>query len=439
MRKRLKVLTVGCKANFADSASVVRLAVAEGFDIVTDAQPADVVVINSCTVTHRADRDSRSHARRARRENPKATVILTGCYAQVSPQEREKIPEVDHWFGLAARDAPAAEEGALARVLHEISGNGPGDPELLSDYAADLLLGHRRTYLKIQDGCDFSCAYCVVPLARGRNRSVPEEEIIARAVRAEAEGARELVLTGIHIGLYGVDFGKRDALPGLIRKLLRNTTRTRIRLSSVEPGEITGMLVETIAGDPRVCAHLHVPLQSGCDRTLARMRRPYRSVEYGKVVSDAALRIRRLSLGADVIVGFPCETPADFEETVRFLRDSPVTYLHVFPYSARPGTESARWEDDVTSPEKKERVSRLLSLSERMREAFLSRQVGTTVDVLAEAADREGAWLSGRSGNYAEVVFPGTPSEIGEIHHVSVESVRDGRLSGRRALPEGGL
>jgi threonylcarbamoyladenosine tRNA methylthiotransferase MtaB len=433
MRKRLKVLTVGCKANFADSASVVRVAVAEGFDIVADTQPAEVVVINSCTVTHRADRDSRSHARKARRENPEATVILTGCYAQVSPPEREKIPEVDHWVGLTERDAPAAEEGGLAGILHEVSGFGPGNPELLSDYAADLLLGHRRTFLKIQDGCDFSCAYCVVPLARGRNRSVPEAEIIARAVRSEAEGARELVLTGIHIGLYGADSGKRDALPGLVRKLLRNTTRARIRLSSVEPGEITGALVETIAGDPRVCAHLHVPLQSGCDRTLARMRRPYRRVDYGKVVSDAALRIRGLSLGADVIVGFPGETPADFEETVRFLRDSPITYLHVFPYSARPGTESAGLVDDVPSAEKKGRVSRLRSLSARMREAFLSRQVGTTVDVLAETTDREGATLSGRSGNYAEVDFPGSASEIGEIHRVCVESVRDERLSGTRA------
>jgi len=433
MRKRLKVLTVGCKANFADSASVIRLAVSEGFDIANDDRPVDVVVVNGCTVTHRADRDSRSHARRARRENPDATVILTGCYAQVPPPEREKIPEVDHWIGLASREAPAAERGSLARILNEISGNGSGNPELLSDYAADLLLGHRRTYLKIQDGCDLSCAYCVVPLVRGKNRSVPEEEIIARAERAEADGARELVLTGIHIGLYGEDSGKRNALPGLIKGLLRSTARARIRLSSVEPGEITGMLVDTIAGDPRVCPHLHVPLQSGCDRTLARMRRPYRSADYGKIVSGAALRIRGLSLGADVIVGFPGETSEDFEETVRFLRDSPITYLHVFPYSCRPGTESARMVDDVTSAEKKERVSRLLAISDRMREAFLSGQVGTTVDVLAETADREGTRLSGRSGNYAEVVYPGFSSEIGEIHDVFVESACDGRLSGTRA------
>ncbi len=430
MRKRLKVLTVGCKANFADSASVVRLAAAEGFEIVSSPSPADVVIINSCTVTHRADRDSRSHARRARRDNPGATVILTGCYAQMAGAEREKVPEVDHWVGTGAREAPETEEGSLAAILRGISGNGIRDAAILSDHAADLLLGHRRTYLKIQDGCDFSCAYCVVPLARGRNRSVPEEEIVARAVAAEGDGARELVLTGIHIGLYGADDAKKDALPGLVMRLLRETSRPRIRLSSVEPGEITARLIETMAGNPRVCAHLHVPLQSGCDRTLARMRRPYRSAEYREVVSRAAAGIPGLSLGADVMAGFPGETREDFGETVRFLRESPVTYLHVFPYSVRPGTESALQPDDVSSTEKRRRVTHLLSEDTRMRELFLLRQVGTTVDVLAEAVLPGGGALVGRSGNYAEVVFPGPPSGIGEIHRVVVDTVHDGKLVG---------
>ena len=430
MRKRLKVVTVGCKANFADSASVVRMAAGQGFEIVSSRSRADVVIINSCTVTHRADRDSRSHARRARRDNPGATVLLTGCYAQMAGPEREKLPEVDHWVGTGAREAPETEKGSLAAILREISGNGLRDQAILSDHAADLLLGHRRTYLKIQDGCDFSCAYCVVPLARGRNRSVPEEEIIARAVAAEGDGARELVLTGIHIGLYGADDTGKDALPGLVLRLLRETSRPRIRLSSVEPGEITARLIETIAGNPRVCAHLHVPLQSGCDRVLARMRRPYLSSEYMEVVSSAAAGIPGLSLGADVMVGFPGETREDFGETVRFLRMSPATYLHVFPYSARRGTESAGMPDDVSFGEKKRRVSRLLSEDSRMRDAFLERQVGTRVDVLAEAMNHRGGALVGRSGNYAEVVFPGSASGIGEIHRVIVHSVHDGRLVG---------
>jgi threonylcarbamoyladenosine tRNA methylthiotransferase MtaB len=432
MGKRLKVLTVGCKANFADSASLVQTAVAYRFSIVPADVPADVVIINSCTVTHRADRDSRSLARRARRENPEAVVILAGCYAQIFPTERRKVPEADYWVGTGAGKGPDANEGALERVLRHISGNASGKPATLSNYAADLLLGHRRTFLSIQDGCDFSCAYCVVPLARGKNRSVPEEEVIGKAVAAEGDGARELVLTGIHIGLYGADAGKKDALPHLITRILRETSHARIRLSSIEPGELTERLVGTIVAHPRVCAHLHVPLQSGCDRTLARMRRPYDRARYEKVVSGAASRIPGLSLGADVIAGFPGETPADFEETLRFLRDLPVTYLHAFPYSPRPGTESARWKDDVPPAEKKSRMSRLLRLDGRIREAFLARQVGTTLDVLAERADPDREELSGHSGNYAEVCFPGGAAEIGEIHRVSAESIREGRIVGTR-------
>ncbi len=426
MRKRLKVLTVGCKANFADSASVVRTAVAEGFEIVSPSEPADVVIINSCTVTHRADRDSRALARRARRENPEGVVILTGCYAQVYPSEHGKVPEIDHWIGTGSGEA------SLGGILREISGDGSRKTALLSHHSANLLLGHRRTFLKIQDGCDFSCAYCVVPLARGKNRSVPEEELVARAVAAEEDGACELVLTGIHIGLYGADAGRRDALPGLVSRLLAETTHARIRLSSIEPGELTDRLIETIAGHPRMCSHLHVPLQSGCDRTLSRMRRPYGPADYRNAVSGAAAQIPDLALGADVIAGFPGETPADFEETVQFLRDLPVTYLHAFPYSARPGTESARFPDDVPSAEKKRRVSRLLVLDAGIREAFLSRQIGRTLDVLAETADPGRGELSGHAGNYAEVFFPGMASDIGEIYRVAARSVRDGRLSGTR-------
>ena len=433
MGKRLKVLTLGCKANFADSASVVRLAAAFGFEVVSPASSADVVIINSCTVTHRADRDSRSLARKARRENPGSTVILAGCYAQVSPSDRGKVPEADHWVGTLTREPQGNGEGTLAGILREVSGNRSENAAGLTDYGADLLLGHRRTFLKIQDGCDFSCAYCVVPLARGKNRSVPEKEVIARAVGAEADGARELVLTGIHIGLYGADIEKKEALAGIVARLLRETSRVRIRLSSIEPGELTLPLIETVAGEPRVCAHLHVPLQSGSDRTLARMRRPYGCADYAKAASFAASRIPGLSLGADVIAGFPGETPGDFEETVSFLAGSPVTYLHVFPYSARPGTESARFPDDVSPGEKKRRVSALRSLDARMRDAFLARQIGTTADVLAETADAVGGELSGRSGNYAEVVFPGVPSDVGEIHRVAVETLRNGRLAGTRS------
>ena len=424
MRKRIKLLTVGCKANFADSASVVRAAVSAGFDVVSPRDSADVVVVNSCTVTHRADRDSRALARRARRENPGAAVVLTGCYAQLLPEERRAIPEVDHWIGLG-------EAGTLEALLRRIGGASPGaERDAISEHAADLLLGHRRTFLKIQDGCDFRCAYCVVPVVRGPNRSRSRDEIVADAVRAENDGAREIVLTGIHIGLYGTDRGARDALAGLVGRLLARTSAVRFRLSSVEPMEITQPLIDAIAGSPRVCPHLHVPLQSGCDRTLSRMRRPYTAAGYRDVVSRAAGAIPGLQTGADVIAGFPGETRDDFEETVRFLADVPVDYLHVFPYSARPGTESAGWRDDVSAAGKKERVARLLALDGSLRAAFLRRQEGKALDVLAETVHHGGGELSGRAGNYADVAFPGTPDGVGRIFRVRVLATRGPRLVG---------
>lgn len=430
MRKRLKVLTVGCKANFADSASIARIGAGCGFAVVAGGAQADVVIVNSCTVTHRADRDSRALARRARRENPGATIILAGCYARTSSPDG--IPEVDHWAGPDASPIASDAGSSLAEILGNLAGPGDPQPVPLSEYEAGLLLGHRRTFLKIQDGCDFRCAYCAVPLARGVSRSVSEEEILRRAAAAEDAGARELVLTGIHIGLYGADSGRTGALPALVARLLRETSRLRIRLSSIEPAELTLRLIEAVAEDRRVCAHLHVPLQSGCDRTLGRMRRPYRVADYERIVGAAAVRIPGLCLGSDVMAGFPGEAPGDFEETVRFLQDSPLNYLHAFPYSARPGTASFRMADDVTAAEKKRRVARLRALDGAMRKRFRAGQIGARLEVLAEIADSGRREVSGRSGNYQEVVFPGTEADLGGLHAVVVESERNGSLTGSR-------
>jgi threonylcarbamoyladenosine tRNA methylthiotransferase MtaB len=425
MRKRLTVLTVGCKANFADSASIVREAVSAGFEVVSPAEPADVVVVNGCTVTHRADRDCRALVRRARRERPLASVIMTGCYAQASPEARETLGEVDHWIGIG-------QPGALGSVLRRIGGGGHAGAHPISEYAADLLLGHRRTFIKIQDGCDFSCAYCVVPLARGRNRSLPEKEIIGKAVAAERDGARELVLTGIHLGLYGADRGEKDALARLIAVLLKETEKARLRLGSVEPEEVTESLVDAISAGGRICPHLHVPLQSGCDKTLERMRRPYRASRYAGVVGRVAALVPDVQLGADVIAGFPGETQSDFEETIRFLRDVPVNYIHAFPYSPREGTESARWRDDIAAREKKERVAGLLRLDAEKRTAFLRSQVGKDLEVLTETSHRDRGELSGYSGNYVEVAFPGDGAGVGGLFRVRATAIRGRGLAGKR-------
>jgi len=428
MRKRLKVVTVGCKANFADSATVVRTAVAGGYEVVSPSAAADIVIINSCTVTHRADRDSRSIARRARRENPGAVIVLSGCYARAAPGDRDRLPEVDHWIGPGDEEKP--DGSTLAEILRNLGGEGEAPGDRLSLYEADRILGHRRTFLKIQDGCDSACAYCVVPLARGKSRSLEEEEILSAAVDAERDGARELVLTGIHIGRYGSDRGERDALPVLIRRLLDRTSQVRIRVSSVEAHEITEDLLELSNSSRRVCPHFHVPLQSGCDRTLSRMRRPYSAREYLATIERVVERLPGVAIGADVMAGFPGETPEEFRETVEFLREAPIHYLHAFPYSVRPGTESAEWVDDVSPPEKKHRVAELLALDRIKRESYAQNQSGKVLEVLAERERSGGRELCGRAENYSEVVFPAGRSATGEIYPVRIVGTRNGVLTG---------
>jgi threonylcarbamoyladenosine tRNA methylthiotransferase MtaB len=428
MRKRLKVVTVGCKTNFADSASIVRTAVAGGYEVVSAADPADVVVINSCTVTHRADRDNRSLIRRARRENAGAVIILSGCYARVFPGRRDGLPEVDHWIGPGNGEKPPSP--SLAEVLCRIGDAEPRSGRAISDHGADLLLGHRRTFLKIQDGCDSACAYCVVPLARGKSRSIDEKDILSAASAAECEGARELVLTGIHIGRYGTDRGRTHALPDLIRRLLDRTSRARFRVGSVEPDEITDSLLALPASTRRVCPHLHVPVQSGCDRTLARMRRPYTPREVRESLDRVVDRVPGVSVGTDVMAGFPGETPDDFRETIRFLRDAPIRYLHAFSYSPRPGTESAGWKDDVPPEEKKRRVAELRALDREKREAYAKKQVGEVLEVLAERERFGGREVRGRSGNYLEVDFPADPSVLGDLLQVRIVGSGNGTLTG---------
>jgi len=423
MRGRLSVVTVGCKANFADSAAILNHAAHAGFEVVEGGAPADVLVINSCTVTRRADRDSRAMARRLRREHPDAVLVMTGCFAETTPEARASVPEVDHWLGIR-------DPSALPNLLRSLAGYPTSSGEDLSDVAADRLLGHSRVFLKVQDGCDAACAYCVVPVARGVGRSLPRREVVERAARAEGDGSREIVLTGIHVGRYGADRGDRDGLAGLAEALLRATTRCRFRLGSVEPLEITSALVSLLSREGRLCPHLHVPLQSGSDRVLSRMRRPYTAKQYRERLVLLAAEVPGIRLGADVIAGFPGETPDDFEETMRLIRDTPLSYLHSFPYSARPGTESASWADDVIAAEKTRRVARLRATDVAMRREYLDRQVGKTLVVAVSSKALETGEMRGTAENYAEVVFRAAFGARGDLVPVRIDAVRGDHLKG---------
>jgi len=423
VRGRLSVVTVGCKANFADSAAILTHAARAGFEVVESGAPADVLVINGCTVTRRADRDCRALARRMRREHPDAVLVMTGCFAETTPDAHASVPEVDHWVG-------GREPSALPGLLRSLAGDASSPDKELSDVAADRLLGHSRVFLKVQDGCDAACAYCIVPKARGAGRSLPPREVVDRAVRAERDGAREIVLTGIHAGRYGADRGDRGGLSGLVETLLHETSRCRFRLGSVEPGEITPALISLLSTQGRLCPHLHVPLQSGSDRVLLRMRRPYTARLYRERLISLAAEVPGIRVGADVIAGFPGETRDDFEETLRLIRDTPLSYLHAFPYSPRPGTESARWGDDVAAAEKTRRVARLRSADAAMRREFLGRQVGKTLVVAVSGKDRLTGEMHGITENYAEAVFRAEFGARGDLIPVRIDAVRENHLEG---------
>jgi len=423
MRGRLSVVTAGCKANFADSAAILAHAARAGFEVVEGGATADVLVINSCTVTRRADRDSRALARRLRREHPGAVLVMTGCFAEATPEARDSVPEVDHWLGIR-------DPSALPRLLRSLAGDSTSPERELSDFAADRILGHSRVFLKVQDGCDAACAYCVVPKARGAGRSLPRREVVERAVRAERDGAREIVLTGIHAGRYGADRGERDGLAGLVEALLAATSPCRFRLGSVEPDEITPALVSLLSAQGRLCPHLHVPLQSGSDRVLLRMRRPYTARRYRERLVSLADEVPGIRLGADVIAGFPGEATDDFEETVRLIRDTPLSYLHAFPYSPRPGTESAGWGDDVIAAEKTRRVARLRAVDAAMRREYLGRQVGRTLVVAASARNPRTGEMRGTTENYAEAVFRSESGARGDLIPVRIDCVRGDHLEG---------
>jgi threonylcarbamoyladenosine tRNA methylthiotransferase MtaB len=429
---RVAFATLGCKVNQYDTATM-ETALRERCETVPFATGADVYVVNSCTVTDRADAESRQLARRARRLNPAARVILTGCFAQTSPQ-RANLPEVDYVIGVgrlpdllrAVHDqVPAAEGRVLVSNLRTA--------EQVTTLGAQVFSGQTRAFLKVQEGCDLFCTFCIVPMARGRSRSVPPRRVLAELERLAAHGFREAVLTGIHLGGYGRDLDSALTFADLVEMIAEAAPLPRIRLSSIDPPEVTPRLLDLIARSPVLCDHLHVPVQAGADGVLRRMRRLYDAA----LVRDVAAEIHRVlpgaGLGTDVIAGFPGESAADFAATERLLADTGFTYLHVFPYSRRHGTTAAKASDHLPPATIRDRAQALRRLGGTQRAAFAARCVGRELEVLVESR-RDGAsgCLVGYSRNYARVLLDG-PDALGNTA-VRVRAVaRDGdRLRGVR-------
>ncbi len=423
-RPKVAIETHGCKLNQADSNLLAREFAEAGFRLVSDAEPADVFVVNSCTVTHVADRKARHALRAARRRNPDATIVVTGCYPQRAPQDLRHLREVDIVAGNTGK-------ATLVRQVVEWMGEAriPCAVGAETDVVLSPRIARTRAMVKIQEGCDQVCAYCIVPRVRGRERSIAPDEIVGEIQRCLRRGYKEVVLTGTQLGSYGFDL-PNHTLVALLRRVLSDSDVTRLRISSLQPQDISRELLE-LWGDPRMCPHFHLPLQSGSDAVLKRMRRRYSASDYAVAVETIRRAVPGVSVTADVIVGFPGETAEDFEQTYEVCDRMGFADMHVFPYSARPGTSAAHFDAQVAPDVKSSRAQELLALSRAQFTEFRRGLHGKISPVLWEESREDGEasrkW-SGLTDNYVRVQTRSpldltntlTPARLGELANGSV-------------------
>jgi threonylcarbamoyladenosine tRNA methylthiotransferase MtaB len=426
---KVAVTTLGCKVNQCESAGIAEAMAARGMTLVPFEAEADCYIVNTCTVTGRTDYQSRQLIRRAIRRNPAAAVIATGCYAQRAPEEIARIPGVRIVAGNA-------EKSHLPELLQELAkGKGPqvhvGDirsEKRFSPLGAIVIPGHTRAFLKIQDGCNAFCSYCIVPRARGGSRSLRPAEIEDGIASLAGRGCREVVLSGIHLGAYGRDLVPAIDLTAVVRHIVEERPIERLRLSSIEPREITGELLSLIGSSGIVCRHLHIPLQSGDDKILAAMNRDYDAAFFRDLIRNILVTIPGIAIGIDVMVGFPGETEAAFANTLRLIEELPFAYLHVFPFSRRPGTPAAAMPGQVHEADKKQRVERLRTVGAEKRRIFAEKFIGAPLTILTEGKkDKSTGFFVGFSDNYIPVACRGA-GDTNRIVSALPECFRNGRL-----------
>ncbi|GFO59320.1 tRNA (N(6)-L-threonylcarbamoyladenosine(37)-C(2))-methylthiotran sferase MtaB [Geomonas silvestris] len=424
--KKIAITTLGCKINQFESAAMTEALGQEGFVIVPFSEAADVYVINSCTVTAKTDAESRRLIRRAGRQNPDAKVVVTGCYAQMSSSEILELPGVHLVLGNSEkRDIVSLikeVEDTPKAVVSDIMQVRSGESAPLESFAE-----HTRAFLQVQNGCDARCAYCIVPYARGASRSVSPEEALDGMAGFVAQGFKEVVLTGIHLGGYGLDLNPATDLLNLLKMAEERVPVQRLRVGSIEPTEVPPEMIAFLAQSQKVCPHLHLPLQSGSDGVLARMNRGYTTALFREVAEALALAVPGICLGTDIIAGFPGETEAEFEETYRFLEGVPLAYLHVFPFSQRPGTPAATMPGQVHSRIVKERAEALRRLSEAKSAAYAQGFLGQTLKVLVQK-DADGR--KGLSRNYLPVLVNGGSDLVNREVSVLITEAKGGELVG---------
>lgn len=422
----VKFLTLGCKVNQYETQAVAAQFEAAGFDIVDGSQAADIIIINSCTVTSSADKKTRQLVRRIRREQPTAVIALTGCLPQAAPEIGELLTEADVITGANNRQALLGcirQHLATSRAVIDISPHLPGqsfEPMAVSDHA-----GHRRAFIKIQDGCDRYCSYCIIPTARGPLRSKPTADIIREAEELVGKGFKELVLVGINLGMYGVDLGL--SLPDGVAAACCPKGEYRVRLGSVEPDLLGDAVLNRLAALPRLCPHFHLPLQSGCDATLWRMNRHYNTAQY----LDTVNKIRHIwggltAISTDIMVGFPGEDEAEFAKTLDFASSIAFSDAHIFEFSPRRGTAAADMVAQVEPAAKSHRAAALSRAIKASAESYAAKQIGTSCKVLVENCGN-----AGHNERYTYVLLPDCKNLAGQLLDVEITAAKGVQCIGR--------
>jgi len=418
MKRTASIATLGCKTNQHESVVMEEKLRLAGYELVDFSEGADLVVVNTCTVTAATDSQSRNLIRRARRMNIDCRVIVTGCYAQIDPETLRTIPGVAVVLGNEEKQDLLRylddEQQAQIVDVSDIRSSGDSVPLTLSAFTE-----RSRAFVQIQNGCDAFCSYCIIPYARGTSRSMPPEQVIQQVLSLQQQGYPEVVFTGIHIGGYGKDLDPPSSLVELLRRVEDQTEVPRLRLGSVEPTEIPAELLELMAESSRICPHLHIPLQSGDNQVLKRMNRHYTTQFFHELVRTAHNKMPEAAIGLDVIAGYPGESEDEFDHTCRLLENLPISHLHVFPYSRRPGTPAAEVADQLPGELIKSRAAMIRAIGERKNRQFCERFIGRVLEVVVEGGEMDG-YSRGLSRNYLSIMFKSNPKLQGKRAWVKI-------------------
>lgn len=421
-KKKVAFHTLGCRLNFSETGTISQGFADRGYEIVEFGEKADVTFINTCTVTDSADSTCRNLIRKAHNTSPEGKIVVAGCYAQMDAPKIAKMTGVDLVLGTS-------EKYKVFDYLNEDEVDTIHIDKSQDFYGAatSSAEGHTRAFLKIQDGCNYVCSFCIIPFARGRSKAVTIESAITEAKNLLSQGFKEIVLTGVNIGEYESTSGEK--LSDLVAKLLELDGLERLRLSSVEPNTITDELLEVMKSSPKFLDHFHIPLQSGDNDILSGMKRRYTVDEYKKIIDKIIKAFPNAGIGADVICGFPGETDEQFENTFNLLKELPITHFHVFPYSKRKNTVAGKFENHIQHPVKKQRVKTLIMLGDAKLNLFAEDQVGERSEVLFERQNKDGYW-EGYTTNFVRVAVKSDANLKNQIHSVYLKSFENNKVYG---------